>query len=220
MSASAFSINRRTHAARTAHSLTVPGAGRAFDGFDAMTIAMHLTEPVVSSLTVEYWVNMLDPHLQQATLFGYSAYSVTGRFGDGGPIYENANEFTIMHASTYTRLFHSTSSYDFDSATQVYADSGNWTHVALVWSSDPDAAPHGQLAYYANGRLVASGTQCASRECDMGFPVQPYGVLHLGQEADKPWGDFDELQAFTGLVDEVRVWTSARTDEQILVHAP
>ena len=87
-------------------------------------------------------------------------------------------------------------------------------------SSDPDAAPHGQLAYYANGRLVASGTQCASRECDMGFPVQQYGVLHLGQEADKPWGDFDELQAFTGLVDEVRVWTSARTDEQILVHAP
>ena len=45
--------------------------------------------------------------------------------------------------------------------------------------------------------------------------LQAGGVIHMGQEADKPWGDFEELQAFTGLVDELRVWSVVRTDAQI-----
>ena len=49
----------------------------------------------------------------------------------------------------------------------------------------------------------------------MGRTLQAGGVIHLGQEADKPWGDFEELQAFTGLLDELRVWRVLRTDAQI-----
>ena len=31
----------------------------------------------------------------------------------------------------------------------------------------------------------------------------------------RPWGDFQEDQAFTGLLDELRVWTVARTSDEI-----
>ena len=41
-------------------------------------------------------------------------------------------------------------------------------------------------------------------------------IIHMGQEADRPWGDFEELQAFTGVVDDMRVWTTARTDAEIM----
>ena len=40
-------------------------------------------------------------------------------------------------------------------------------------------------------------------------------MLHLTQESDKPWGDFDDTQAFTGVVDELRVWNAIRSDAEI-----
>ena len=72
-----------------------------------------------------------------------------------------------------------------------------------------------QYAYYVNGELVGNLTACAYQACDMGMPVQGGGIIHLGQEADKPWGDFEELQAFTGVLDELRVWTIPRTGPEI-----
>ncbi|CAB9505497.1 activated protein kinase catalytic subunit alpha-1 [Seminavis robusta] len=45
--------------------------------------------------------------------------------------------------------------------------------------------------------------------------VEPNGVLALGQEPDRPWGDFDPQQAANGCLDEFRVWSSARTPQQI-----
>ena len=55
----------------------------------------------------------------------------------------------------------------------------------------------------------------ADLACDFGKGLQAGGVIHMGQEADKPWGDFEELQSFTGLVDELRVWSVVRSDAQI-----
>ena len=84
-----------------------------------------------------------------------------------------------------------------------------------MWTADPTASPNGQYAYYVNGTLVGNLTACAHKACDMGMPVQGGGIIHMGQEADKPWGDFEELQAFTGVVDDLRVWTTVRTDAEI-----
>jgi hypothetical protein len=63
--------------------------------------------------------------------------------------------------------------------------------------------------------MVFNSTVCALSACDMGRPLQSGGIVHLGQEADRPYGDFDEFQAFTGIVDELRVWNVVRTDAQI-----
>ena len=64
-----------------------------------------------------------------------------------------------------------------------------------MWTADPTVSPHGQYAYYVNGTLVGNLTACAHMAFDMGMPVQGGGIIHMGQEADKPWGDFEELQA-------------------------
>ena len=200
-------------------------------------ISKRWAGPPLSEATVEYWVNVLDPHLTQQPVFAYSAYSVGGRFGNGGEPYENANEFGIIHAPSYLRIFRATSSYDFDGQ-QAVGSTGNWTHVAVTWRANAtDDQP--QLMYYLNGVQVANKTICAADGCDLGMNIQPGGVIHLGQEADKPWGDFDELQvflsshlpfvceadaaclsselqAFTGVVDELRVWTAVRSEAEIL----
>ena len=44
----------------------------------------------------------------------------------------------------------------------------------------------------------------------------PYSTLSHNPTNRQPWGDFDELQAFTGVLDELRVWETIRTDDEIL----
>ena len=55
----------------------------AFDGFEGQTISLEWHPSSTSALTVEYWTNILDTHLEQA-VFAYSVYSVAGRYGQGG----------------------------------------------------------------------------------------------------------------------------------------
>ena len=83
------------------------GAGYAysFDGLMGTTISMQWAHAPISRMTVEYWMNIMDPHLTQQPVFAYSAYNVGGRYSEGGAPYENANEVVILHAPTYHRLF-------------------------------------------------------------------------------------------------------------------
>ncbi|KAL1507311.1 hypothetical protein AB1Y20_008157 [Prymnesium parvum] len=194
------------------------GAGYAyvFDALRSTTISLQWQTRPLSAITIEYWVNVLDPHITELPVFAYSAYSSTGRYGEGGAPYENANELVLMHKNGYLRLWRATQrGPDFPIPNDVYARAGSWVHIALAWSADPSASPHGQIALYVDGAFLANSTVCALGECDMGKPLQPGGVIHLGNDADRPWGDFDEFQALTGGVDELRVWESIRTDEQI-----
>eukprot|EP00966_Prymnesium_polylepis_P245032 5667655-Prymnesium_polylepis.1 len=81
----------------------------------------------------------------------------------------------------------------------------DWMHIALTWTADPAGSPHGQFALYLNGRRFSNYTICAHLACDAGRAIQPDGVIHIGQDADRPWGDFDEMQSFTGVLDELQV---------------
>ena len=58
------------------------------------------------------------------------------------------------------------------------------------------------MAIYIDGARAANATVCDVGTCDMGMPLQPEGIIHLGQEADRPSGDFDEYQALNGVIDE------------------
>lgn len=46
-------------------------------------------------------------------------------------------------------------------------------------------------------------------------PIVPGGVIHAGHDADIFNGDFDEKQAFDGIIDEFRIWNYARSPSQI-----
>ena len=86
--------------------------------------------------------------------------------------------------------------------------------MAAVWAANPSDSPHGQVAIYINGHLSQNDTICTVDACDMGKPLQMGGIVHLGQEADKPYGDFDEYQSLTGIVDELQHGESQYEDEK------
>lgn len=46
--------------------------------------------------------------------------------------------------------------------------------------------------------------------------AQPGGLFHFGQEADSPWSSFDELQSLDALIDELRIWSRIRSDDEIM----
>ncbi|KAL1499713.1 hypothetical protein AB1Y20_012400, partial [Prymnesium parvum] len=192
------------------------GAGYAygFDGMDGNVLSMQWKDNELSQLTVEYWLHMLDPQQSQMAAFAYSVFDSGGRYGEGGLPYENANELVLIHAQEYTRLFRASSLQDHPHAARLDGESA-WVHVALTWAADPADSPHGQSALFINGTKVANQTLCAVGACGMGLRLQPNGIVHLGQEADRAWGDFDEFQALTGVIDELRVWHTIRTDEEI-----
>ena len=65
------------------------------------------------------------------------------------------------------------------------------------------------VTWHVNGttQFFLNGTKVFEATFDIGndgaMPIQPGGVLVAGQEADKPWGDFDQLQSLEGIIDEV-----------------
>jgi hypothetical protein len=195
------------------------GYALAFDNFMAMTVSTVLDlETPPTAFTIEYWARTTDVHLTQQPVWAYSVYSLLGRFGQGGLPYEQANEVVLLHAPSYLRLFRGTDAANVETAGTRYGSFGaKWTHVAVAWSANASASPdgHGQLALYLDGRLVGNQTVCDRGGCDFGMAVQPGGVLHMGQEADAPFADFDHTQSFTGVVDELRMWDVVRSDAQL-----
>jgi len=111
-------------------------------------------------------------------------------------------------------------------ALQGMSKFAEWRHLSLVWSADPSlTATKSQYELYVDGTLWANKTACAHETCDSGKPIHAGGITHIGQEADKPWGDFDWTQSFTGVMDDMRVWDVPLTSNQILEsfrasHAP
>jgi hypothetical protein len=183
------------------------GAGYAyvFEATNGETISLRWQTAPLSQLTVSYWVNILDDAERQQNVFAYSVFSSTGRYGVGGAPYEQPNELLLSHSSVATESRHMricrATSRSPDMPVPVY-EPGSWVHMTAVWVADPSDSPHGQLALYIDGALTANATVCAVGTCDLGMPLQPGGIVHLGQEADAPYGEFDVHQAFTGAVDE------------------
>ena len=199
----------------------------AFDGFEGNTISLKWdNEMPTTELTIEYWYNILDPLLNQNTVFAYSAYNVDGRYGLGGAPYEQANEFIFAPMIGGLRFYKGASldtCIEPECITpQNTTGAGNWNHVALSWTADAEnsrtanSKQHAwQVAFYVNGELAYNNTECEVDPCDMGMPIESGGVITLGPEPDTPWGEFDDLQALTGVIDELRVWKRLRTDVEI-----
>jgi hypothetical protein len=173
----------------------------------------------MTALTIEYWIRMTDPHQSADSTFTYSVYNVAGRGSTGGLAYEAANEMGIFHNPTNDDLWRGQSREIVSSPDNLCYNATKcleWSHVAVTWCADPTSSAHGQIAFFLDGRLISNATSCAVGTCDMGRPLEPGGIVHFGQDADSPWSNFDELQALTGVVDELRVWPAVRSDAEII----
>ena len=207
--------------------LLVGGAGSAsyFDWYRSDTTSARWSAPPDASAggaTTEFWMRILDPHLSQLALFGYSVYVPYDKIR-GIARYEDANELVLMISRNFIWIFRGTQKVECKDANCAYGHENvtwthdEWTHVALVWDTVPaDTTKLATFTLFINAEEVF--THSYDKEGGPAItaePVRPGGVLHIAQEADAPWGDFEETQAFCGLLDEFRVWSGVRTSEEI-----
>ncbi|CAD7701100.1 unnamed protein product [Ostreobium quekettii] len=90
--------------------------------------------------------------------------------------------------------------------TDTFVDpNGGWHHLAVTWK----AADNGKTYIYKDGLQVAVAE---TKHTD---PLDPNGVFMLGGEQDCFGGCTQGSQAFYGMMDEVRIWNTVRTKEQI-----
>jgi cysteine-rich repeat protein len=109
-----------------------------------------------------------------------------------------------------------------DHKSGVGATDGKWHHIAVTWRSSD-----GATKLYDNGRLLWSVTRAKGQRLPSG------GTLVIGREQDCEGGCFDSregasgdvqgswnqeygAQDFFGLIDELRIWKKARSQEEII----
>ena len=101
----------------------------------------------------------------------------------------------------------SDSIHDMVGSTQL--DEGQWYHVAAVY--DPGA---GKKYIYVNGELDGEANAYSAGSV-LGTGVSRYGFIGVGSEASSFNANRGPAHWFNGLIDEVRVWDLARSQEEI-----
>jgi hypothetical protein len=158
----------------------------SLDGDGDYVIRNPISNFPTREITAEIWMKSSD-NSKIGTPISYSTSSVRDDF----EIY-NYNDFN-PHVNN-----------KWPGTTGVSANDGNWHHIAVTWISSD-----GQVKIYKDGAVAYSGTLA------IGEAIMGGGSLVIGQEQDSVGGDFDPAQAFKGLIDEVRIWNVALTQEEI-----
>lgn len=180
---------------RTAEDRARKGGALAFDGIDdhvAVTEPEALAELVVTdALTVEAWVRPTGPGSHPT--FGGVIVSKEGEWWLGRAADGRIN-FALANGSPgwATRT------------TDTVLPENVWSHVALTY----DAAG-GQVNVYVDG--ILAHVENASGEIGDRHPEADQ-LRMGGRERD----DVSANQRFQGLIDEVRIWSLARTPSEIL----
>ncbi len=176
-----------------ASTLTPPGNSLQFDGTDDYMEFDDIASTMVgseSAMTIEFWVNPSIEHLPDATNSG-SLFSINGSGG--------TNTF-LLYLGWTGAMSNQLGFTDDGNAGEIFGpvlDTDRWYHVAYVRSGSI-----GTL--YVDGNLYDTHTSNFSLAFDDNWS--------LGQEFDAP---STTSNFFNGSLDEVRVWTTARTEPQI-----
>jgi hypothetical protein len=156
-----------------------------FDGVDDYVVTS--TSPVLTGggFTVELW----------AKRSGSGTYDIAVGQGSGGVGVGNVLHVGFRNTNQFTFAF----SYDDLDVNASYSDN-NWHHWACVYTSAP-AGSNNQFVY-RDGVLVGSRTTNGA--------YGGSGPLTIGTVYYALTGD-----AFSGTIDEVRIWNTARSCEEI-----
>lgn len=171
------------------------GSGQAlqFDGVDDYVdcSANDVTLENFDNLTMETWVNISNVN-KDLKIFGKShtisdAFYVLGIYN--GKIYPEIR----INSSTY---------YSFTAGS---ISSNQWTHLAVTFSKG-NGGNNGIFRGYVNGILVYEKTDVP----DAGISITGDNPLRIGAA---PWDATGNIAG--GQVDEVRIWNTARTQNEI-----
>ncbi|MEQ8604225.1 MAG: LamG-like jellyroll fold domain-containing protein [Marivibrio sp.] len=172
------------------------GDALSFGGGADSVAAPAVTGLSSGALTVELWLNPAETANASTYPISYAAGAESDAFGivlddTAGPRFY-LNFGGGPNAGAY-----------FDAGVDQLTP-GEWAHLAVTW----DQAT-GATAFYVNGVKTAEGTYQTGEALGAG------GTLVLGQDQDSVGGGFQPGEAYRGLMDEVRVWSAARSAEQI-----
>ncbi|KAL4422517.1 hypothetical protein ABPG75_008714 [Micractinium tetrahymenae] len=193
------------------------GAGHALLFRDHGVVIENFKDLAPDALTFEAWLSTTD-YCHRSAIF---SYAIQSQSTDPFQRIADFNHFVIFdpskvvgcHDFTYIDLWPDPreescyAAYNHSDALPSFVErNGKWHHLAVVWT----AADNGLMQIYWDGLLIVSTPSGKTR------PLQPGGALMLGAEQDCYGGCTDRGQGFFGLLDEVRIWRTARSQIQIL----
>lgn len=141
-----------------------------------------------TQITAEFWMNTDDTVKNGSPI----SCSKSG---------EAANEFLIYNYRNF-RIYVDNGYVD----TGVSANDGKWHHIAVTWRRSDGSV-----------KLFKDGVEAYSGTLKQGVTIHLGNVI-VGQEQDSFRGGFDSSQEFIGTIDEVRIWDTALSADQISAH--
>ena len=159
--------------------------------YATITDAAQTGLDITGDLTIEYWIK------PESTTNNANVVNKCNASGNAGYVIQFA-----ISGKTYVQIDQSTNGTDLSTATTTATIStGAWTHVAMVYT-----ASTGAILVYFNGVSQAFDNSTTNATA-INNNVEDFRV---GANIDPTPGN-----KYDGLVDEVRIWNSARTAQQI-----
>ncbi len=172
-------------------SIADDGMAPYFPGLSTASVmtVTDVTGFVGDEVTVELWL-FLDTVSGIQTPLSYAVAS-------------NYNELLIYIVNRQVHFYVNGAAFGSDDVLEPH----RWLHVAATWRQ-------GDWAYiYVNGEAVAMNYPFAA-----GGTIEDGGTLMLGQEQDSVGGGLDVNQALHGRVDEVAVYNTALSQQEVIAH--
>ncbi len=141
-----------------------------------------------TQITAEFWMNTDDTAKSGTPI----SCSKSGQSDNEFLIYNYRNFGIYVDGSSVT--------------TGISANDGNWHHVVVTWRSSDGST-----------KLFKDGIEAYSGTLKQGATIQ-LGNAIVGQEQDSFRDAFDSTQEFIGTIDEVRIWNTVLSPEQISAH--
>ena len=176
----------------TSSALAGPGDALAFDGTDDyVEAASPLDLSAAAGLTIEAWINPADISTNPVSeIFRQSDSSSSQDFGLAFQDNGSTLSFSLGSGATYQELDVPISPIDYE---------GQWRHVAAVYDGSTQAV-------YIDGEMV-------------GAPLAFTGPINYTASARTCLAAFCDTSSqsahFAGQIDEVRIWNTARNQDQI-----
>lgn len=122
---------------------------------------------------------------------GVLSYAATNKYNNEFLLYNTSEGFSVYVGNA-------------PKSNEVSISPDEWYHIAVTWQ-----AIDGLYNLYKDGILETTGTLVAGRSFLSG------GTLVFAEDQDSVGGGFDWTQAYLGKIDDVRMWNTVRTQQEI-----
>jgi len=182
-----------------------------FDGANDYVHAPYISAYQLPVITVEAWVR---PNSDLST-WNNTTSGGSGIVGRGEDVSSDNDAFSFGVACSNNPWGHglglgyeNSNDDEQNFNTNFYPPVNSWTHLATTRSSD------GQINIYVNGNLYShwDSSDIPTSNC---FQEFTFGA-DWANGVTTPTGPMELVGFFPGMIDEVRIWNVARSEEEIL----